>query len=68
MCMEVVGGKWRTIVPILYQIPFGFGNTLMAGFAYLIRDWRELQLTLSGISGLYIFYIWYDLFLNRRSS
>lgn len=58
MCMEVVGGKWRTIVPILYQIPFGIGNTLMAGFAYYLRDWRHLQLTLSGISGLYIFYLW----------
>ncbi|XP_017777832.1 PREDICTED: solute carrier family 22 member 13-like [Nicrophorus vespilloides] len=23
MCMEVVGGIWRIIVPILYQIPFG---------------------------------------------
>lgn len=59
MCMEVVGGKWRTIVGILYQIPFGIGNAMMAILAYFIRDWRYLQLTLSGISSVYIFYFWF---------
>lgn len=58
MCMEVVGGIWRIIVPILYQIPFGIGNTLMAGLAYYLRDWRELQLALSVFSGFFIVYIW----------
>ncbi|KAJ8965459.1 hypothetical protein NQ314_004104 [Rhamnusium bicolor] len=58
MCMEVVGGKWRTIVPILYQIPFGFGNSIMAGLAYVIRDWRQFHFTLSALSSLYILYIW----------
>jgi len=54
LCMEIVGGKWRTIVPILYQIPFGLGNALLAVFAYLIRDWRHLHLTISVLSGLYV--------------
>ncbi|KAK5650959.1 hypothetical protein RI129_001988 [Pyrocoelia pectoralis] len=58
LCMEVVGGAWRTIVPILYHIPFGIGNLLMAFFAYFLRDWRTLQLTLFGSSFLYITYIW----------
>lgn len=58
MCMEVVGGRWRTIVPILYQIPFGIGNSIMGGLAYMLRDWRELQFTLCGLSGLYILYMW----------
>ncbi|GLV31842.1 uncharacterized protein CBL_07602 [Carabus blaptoides fortunei] len=56
ICMEVVGGKWRTIIPILYQIPFGIGNSVMAGIAYWIRDWRELQLILSLLSALYLIY------------
>nr|CAI5864562.1 unnamed protein product [Callosobruchus analis] len=59
MCMEVVGGKWRTIVPILYQIPFGLGNSIMAGVAYFVRDWRYFHFTLSVLSCLYISYIWY---------
>lgn len=57
MCMEIVGGKWRAIVPILYQIPFGLGNTIMAGIAYFLRDWRELQLVLSCLSAIYFSYI-----------
>ncbi|XP_019866221.2 organic cation transporter protein isoform X2 [Aethina tumida] len=56
MCMEVVGGKWRTIVPILYQIPFGFGNSIMSGIAYLLRDWRQLQMAISTLSAFYIVY------------
>lgn len=56
MCMEVVGGKWRTIVPILYQIPFGFGNSIMAGLAYFIRDWRLFHCALSGLSYLFVLY------------
>nr|CAH7728011.1 unnamed protein product [Callosobruchus chinensis] len=59
MCMEVVGGKWRTIVPILYQIPFGLGNTIMAGVAYFLRDWRYFHFALSVLACLYISYIWY---------
>ncbi|KAJ8941606.1 hypothetical protein NQ318_012952 [Aromia moschata] len=59
ICMECVGGKWRTIVPILYQIPFGFGNTIMSGIAYALRDWRMFHFAISVLSGLYIFYIWF---------
>lgn len=58
MCMEVVGGFWRTVIPILYQIPFGIGNSIMAGLAFLLRDWREYQLAISVLSALFIFYIW----------
>ncbi|KAB0802124.1 hypothetical protein PPYR_04310 [Photinus pyralis] len=58
LCMEVVGGAWRTIVPILYHIPFGLGTSMMAFAAYFLRDWRCLQLTLFGLSALYLSYIW----------
>lgn len=58
MCMEVVGGFWRTVIPILYQIPFGIGNSIMAGLAFLLRDWRDFQLAISGLSALFIVYIW----------
>lgn len=58
MCMEVVGGKWRTIVAVLYQMPFGFGNSIMAGFAYFLRDWRMFHLALSLVTCVFIFYVW----------
>ncbi|CAH1118752.1 unnamed protein product [Phaedon cochleariae] len=67
MCLEVVGGKWRTVVPILYQIPFGFGISIMAGLAYFMRDWRELHLAISMISSIYFLYGWYDYFSSTRT-
>jgi hypothetical protein len=70
MCMEVVGGTWRSIVPILYQIPYGFGNSIMAGLAYLYREWRDLHLALSLLSSFYIVYLWYVFIVGKlyRSS
>ncbi|KAF5284077.1 hypothetical protein FQA39_LY17126 [Lamprigera yunnana] len=58
ICVEVVAGSWRTTVPILHQIPFGLGNTLMAVLAYFVREWRTLQLILFTISALYMCYYW----------
>ncbi|KAI5639473.1 sugar transporter domain-containing protein [Phthorimaea operculella] len=56
LCMESVSGKWRTIIPVIYQLPFGLGNTVMAVLAYYLRDWRKLEFALAGLSSLYIFY------------
>lgn len=53
-CLQVVGGVWRTIIPILYQVPFGVGNSMMAGLAYMLRDWRYLQIALSLLSSVYL--------------
>ncbi|CAH1134400.1 unnamed protein product [Ceutorhynchus assimilis] len=58
ICMEAVGGKWRTIVPILYQIPFGFGYSSLAGIAYFIRDWRDLHVAISVLSLPYVSFSW----------
>lgn len=58
MCIEVVGGKWRTIVPILYQVPFGFGYALLSGIAYLLRDWRNFHLAISLLSMFYVGLYW----------
>ncbi|XP_049872469.1 organic cation transporter protein-like [Pectinophora gossypiella] len=56
LCMEAVSGKWRMIVPVLYQLPFGLGNTVMAVLAYWLRDWRKLEFSLACLSSLYAFY------------
>lgn len=58
MCMEIVSGKWRSAVSILYQVPFGLGNSIMAGFAYFLRDWKAFHLALSLVASTFIFYIW----------
>ncbi|XP_022122124.2 organic cation transporter protein [Pieris rapae] len=56
MSIEVVSGKWRTVIPILYQVPFGVGNAILAGLGYFLRDWRHLEFSLSVISSLFILY------------
>ncbi|KAK3925872.1 Organic cation transporter protein [Frankliniella fusca] len=58
ICMEIVGGPWRTVVPILYQIPFSLGVFFMAGVAYYMRSWRDLQLALGLCSVPFILYYW----------
>ncbi|KAH9627705.1 hypothetical protein HF086_016859 [Spodoptera exigua] len=53
---HVVSGKWRTIIPVVYQLPFGIGNAIMAGLAYWLRDWRKLESALGACSSLFILY------------
>ncbi|KAL7829582.1 hypothetical protein AOLI_G00304670 [Acnodon oligacanthus] len=59
----VLGTEWtstkrRMLAGIFTDYFFGFGYMLLAGVAYLIRDWRKLQLTISVPGFLFIFYIW----------
>lgn len=45
---------------ILTDYFFGFGYMLLAGVAYFIRSWRNLQLAISAPGFLFIFYIWWE--------
>ncbi|KAI8421836.1 hypothetical protein MSG28_009781 [Choristoneura fumiferana] len=65
LIMEVVSGKWRTIIPVLYQLPFSLANPVMAGLAYWLRDWRKLEFALSCFSASFILY-WFCLSESPR--
>ncbi|XP_068189109.1 solute carrier family 22 member 6-B [Antennarius striatus] len=59
----VLGTEWtctkkRMLAGIITDYAFGLGYMLLAGIAYLIRDWRKLQLAISTPGFLLIFYIW----------
>ncbi|XP_028285446.1 solute carrier family 22 member 13 isoform X2 [Parambassis ranga] len=59
----VLGTEWtctkrRMLAGITTDYAFGLGYMLLAGVAYLIRDWRKLQLAISAPGFLLIFYIW----------
>ncbi|KAK7898614.1 hypothetical protein WMY93_019467 [Mugilogobius chulae] len=59
----VLGTEWtctkrRMLAGITTDYAFGLGYMLIAGIAYLIRDWRKLQLAISTPGFLLIFYIW----------
>ncbi|XP_017083944.2 LOW QUALITY PROTEIN: organic cation transporter protein [Drosophila eugracilis] len=47
LVVELVSGKWRTVIGILNILPVAISYVLSAGLAYLIRDWRHLQLAIS---------------------
>ncbi|XP_037837338.1 organic cation transporter protein isoform X2 [Kryptolebias marmoratus] len=55
---EWTGPKHRMLAGIITDYFFGFGYILLAGVAYLIRDWRKLQLAISAPGFLFIVYIW----------
>ncbi|KPP57036.1 solute carrier family 22 member 13-like, partial [Scleropages formosus] len=58
----VLGTEWtctrhRMLAGIITDYFFGLGYMLLAGVAYLVRDWRKLQLAISAPGFLFIFYI-----------
>ncbi|XP_051501474.1 solute carrier family 22 member 6-A-like [Myxocyprinus asiaticus] len=55
---EWTGPKKRMLAGVITDYFFGFGYILLAGVAYLIRDWRNLQLAISAPGFLFLFYIW----------
>lgn len=45
--MELVGGKWRTISGVSFLFPVPLGYITVAGIAYVVRDWRIMQLAVT---------------------
>ncbi|KAF7653600.1 hypothetical protein LDENG_00081130, partial [Lucifuga dentata] len=71
--VEWIPTKSRTIVGTLTSFFFTFGQMILAGLAYWLRDWRKLQIAVSIPHFLYFAYSWWYfesarwLVLNRRS-
>ncbi|CAL8315157.1 unnamed protein product [Merluccius merluccius] len=55
---EWTGPKQRMLAGVLTDYFFGLGYILLAGVAYLLRDWRHLQLAVSAPGFLFFFYLW----------
>lgn len=47
LVVELVSGKWRTIIGVLDILPVAVSYILIAGIAYCVPQWRELQLVIS---------------------
>lgn len=58
--IEVLSPSWRGLAGNLFCLPFAVGYMILPGVAYLIRDWKILQLVLSSPS-LILFVTWYFL-------
>nr|XP_040036018.1 solute carrier family 22 member 6 isoform X2 [Gasterosteus aculeatus aculeatus] len=71
--VEWIPTKERTLVGTLSSFFFTFGQMVLAGLAYWLRDWRKLQLVACAPMFLFFSYSWWYvesarwLVLNRRS-
>uniref|UniRef100_A0A8C2WYY3 Solute carrier family 22 member 6 n=1 Tax=Cyclopterus lumpus TaxID=8103 RepID=A0A8C2WYY3_CYCLU len=71
--VEWIPTKERTLVGTLTSFFFTFGQMILAGLAYWLRDWRKLQLIVCAPMFLFFSYSWWYvesarwLVLNRRS-
>lgn len=55
----MVGKSKREITGMVLNYFYAVGEALVALFAWLARDWKELQLIVSAPSILFIGYYWY---------
>ncbi|XP_078261994.1 solute carrier family 22 member 2-like [Rhinoraja longicauda] len=55
---ELVGPEYRRTVGILYQVCYSTGMMLLPAVAYLIPDWRNLQLATTIPNFLFLAYYW----------
>ncbi|XP_037605645.1 solute carrier family 22 member 6-A isoform X1 [Sebastes umbrosus] len=71
--VEWIPTKERTLVGTLTSFFFTFGQMVLAGLAYWLRDWRKLQVVVCAPMFLFFSYSWWYaesarwLVLNRRS-
>ncbi|XP_061607459.1 solute carrier family 22 member 6 isoform X3 [Phyllopteryx taeniolatus] len=71
--VEWIPTKTRTLVGTLTSFYFTFGQLILAGLAYWLRDWRKLQLVVCAPHILFFAYSWWYsesarwLVLRRRS-
>ncbi|KAL8184142.1 UNVERIFIED_CONTAM: hypothetical protein K2H54_007547 [Gekko kuhli] len=59
LSVEWAPTKTRAIVGTLYGYAYTIGQFILAGVAYLIQDWRWLQLTVSLPYFIFFFYSWW---------
>ncbi|XP_007438559.2 solute carrier family 22 member 6-A-like [Python bivittatus] len=59
LCMEWIPSKYRAIVGTINGYSYTTGQFILAGVAYLIRDWRWLQLAVSLPYFVFFLYSWF---------
>ncbi|XP_071955247.1 organic cation transporter protein-like [Antedon mediterranea] len=55
---EIVGPSWRTFIGITIEYFYTLGYITLTGVAYALRDWQNIELTLSLPCFLFLSYYW----------
>lgn len=58
LVVELVSGRYRTIIGILNILPVSISYILAAGIAYITRDWRLMQFSIT-VPGAMLLFVWY---------
>ncbi|XP_058823470.1 organic cation transporter protein [Topomyia yanbarensis] len=58
LVVELVSGKYRTVIGILNILPVAISYILTAGIAFFTREWRTMQFVISA-PGAMLLLIWY---------
>lgn len=58
ICLEVLGGKWRLIFAVLFEISFNLGFPVMALITYWLQNWRYAQVVLYASTILTVLCAW----------
>lgn len=57
--MEIVGIEWRSIMSVLFHVPFLLGHLMNPLISYLTRTWDGFQMAVSIPSLFLLSYYWY---------
>ncbi|CAH2011448.1 unnamed protein product [Acanthoscelides obtectus] len=60
LAIELVGGHWRTVAGISYLFPVSVSYMTIAGLAWELREWRQLQAAIS-LPGFLFLGLWWVL-------
>uniref|UniRef100_A0AAG5CT33 Major facilitator superfamily (MFS) profile domain-containing protein n=1 Tax=Anopheles atroparvus TaxID=41427 RepID=A0AAG5CT33_ANOAO len=58
LVVELVSGRYRTIIGILNILPVALAYIMAAGIAYVTRDWRTMQFAIT-LPGLVLVTVWW---------
>lgn len=59
--MELIGKAYRVFSGVTICYFFALGYVLLAGIAYLSRNWLYTQIAISAPAFLFLSYYWYEL-------
>ena len=57
--MEIVGIEWRSIMSVLFHVPFLLGHLMNPLISYLTHTWDGFQMAVSIPSLFLLSYYWY---------
>jgi len=57
--MEIVGVEWRSIISVLFHVPFLIGHVMNPLISYLTLTWSGFQMAVSIPSIFLLTYYWY---------